>query len=165
MLQICSNLLKTAAPTQSSASLASMELENFVRDIVCSMRRVPEERWNDVKMEIMLVTGPNPSLQAQVWGTGHRQQYHRSNPTTTTLVRLCTGLLPQPPQAHRSTCNKPNNGSSPFCHRYHSSPKCGHQKPECSMQLGVTSSVTTNGTTATVTDTRGSDVGEFLFQL
>lgn len=55
MFQICSNILKTAAPTPSPASPASAELDTFARDIVSSMRRVPEERWNEVKMQIMIV--------------------------------------------------------------------------------------------------------------
>ncbi|XP_041377096.1 uncharacterized protein LOC121389507 [Gigantopelta aegis] len=53
--KICSTILKIAAPTHSPASPRSTELDNFARDIVSSIRRVQEERWNDVKMEIMMV--------------------------------------------------------------------------------------------------------------
>ena len=155
MLQICSNLLKTAAPTQSSASPASMELEDFVRDIVCSMRRLPEKQWNDVKLEMMLVIRAQP--QSTGTGMGYRTPaaVPPVNPNNYNLGQAVY-------RASTSTTTSP----SQYMQQTQQWQQPEMRAPETGVQYaaGVTSSVTT-GTTATVTDTRGSDVGEFLFQL
>ncbi|XP_063970747.1 uncharacterized protein LOC135153053 [Lytechinus pictus] len=55
--RICARIIEKGPvqPTATPDSPHSAELNDFARTIVSSMRRIPEERWNDVKTDIMLV--------------------------------------------------------------------------------------------------------------
>ncbi|XP_072178102.1 uncharacterized protein [Diadema setosum] len=96
--KICLNVMRTVAPPPGLSVPAIEELENFARDIVSSMRRVPEECWNDVKAEMMMVI----------------KNYSRVAPTQFTTTGVgCATVAPVPAINSGPSPINPSTGTSP----------------------------------------------------
>lgn len=185
MLQICASILerRPVQPTTAPDSPRSSELDSFARSIVSSMRRIPEERWNDVKTDIMLVvrnySTPTHSTPAPFQSMGYQppappapgSSYDRSlnpgynypsAPRCATpghgYFRGSSAITTSPPQ----NLQQPSQQWSPLVSQLPPAPQQGPQYTQLGMATCTTSPSPATVTTATTTvaDTPGS--GDFL---
>ena len=178
MFQICASILGKGPvqPTATPDSPNSSELDNFARSIVSSMRRIPEERWNDVKTDIMLVVRKysTPAHPAPSQSMGYRPPalaalgpsydpnrspgYNYPN----ALGRASPGHGYYRPPAATTTSpsqylQQPSPQWPPFLPQLSPSPQQGLQYTQLGVATSTISTTTTTTTTTTAADTSVND--------
>ncbi|XP_071488502.1 uncharacterized protein [Diadema antillarum] len=107
----------TAADRHSLTASAREELEYFSKDIASSMRRIPEEWWDDVKIEVMTVIRNFSIAATRSAAEGVNRRASLSPPTLATAQKLSgTSSLgrPAPGHTHPWMSTSPATGNSQY---------------------------------------------------